>query len=248
MKKQIPNLITLGNLLCGVLACRFALLCNIEYAALFILLGIVLDFFDGLAARLLHVSSPLGKELDSLADLVTSGMAPCFILFIYLSVFASCYNVDIHLIKYVAFLLPLFSAYRLAKFNLDTRQSHSFRGLPVPSNALIWVSLGLLYFPTAISNIAVISTEWIGTFLNSLEGLICVLLLELICCWLMVSEVPLFGLKFKNLSWKENKVRFIFLSLAALLLVLFGVASLPMIIIYYILLSLITRKQTLAEE
>ena len=123
IKRQIPNLITLGNLLCGVIACYFAARGNVQVAALFICLGIFLDFFDGLAARLLNVASPLGKELDSLADVVTSGVAPGIILLHLLRDNASQW------LALVALLVPLFAAYRLAKFNLDTRQSHSFLGL-----------------------------------------------------------------------------------------------------------------------
>jgi len=230
MKKQIPNLITLGNLLCGVLASLFAAVGHLRLAALFICLGIFLDFFDGMAARLLNVASPLGKELDSLADLVTSGVAPGFILM------ALLWDNDIsRWLAYLALLMPLFAAYRLAKFNLDTRQSHSFLGLPVPANALIWVGL-------AIASNSPIKPNVTGTII--------LIVISLITNILMVSELPMFSLKFnfKDLSWRTNFIQYIFFIGCAALIILtrnWGVISL--IILWYILLSIITCKRHHAE-
>ena len=146
IKRQIPNLITLGNLMCGVESIFTSLVTgNVCFAAIWICAGIFLDFFDGLAARLLGVASPLGKELDSLADVVTSGIAPAFIMFRMVEVpmkeLFPLWSVILIMLPFV--LMPAFAAYRLAKFNIDTRQSHSFLGLPVPANALIWVGLAL---------------------------------------------------------------------------------------------------------
>ena len=237
MKKQIPNLITLANLLCGVLASFFAVKGNIQLAALFICLGIFFDFFDGLAARLLDVASPLGKELDSLADVVTSGIAPSFILLQLLwdneigRVFPS-----FHWIAYLSLLMPLFAAYRLAKFNLDTRQSHSFLGLPVPANALIWV--GLATFPLC----AVDQPNTTGTIIY--------LIIMMVGNILMVSEVPMFSLKFnfKDLSWHTNHIQYIFLIGCVVIIALFRHPSvISFIIFWYIFLSLITRKHHNAE-
>ena len=227
MKKQIPNLITLANLLCGVLASFFAVKGDIQLAALFICAGIFFDFFDGLAARLLGVASPLGKELDSLADVVTSGVAPGFILMQLL-----WDNPIGHWVAYLALLMPLFAAYRLAKFNLDTRQSHSFLGLPVPANALIWV--GPATFPLC----AVDRPNITGTILY--------LVIMMIGNILMVSEIPMFSLKFnfKDLSWHTNSIQYIFLIVCAIIIALFRHPScISFIILWYILLSLITCKR-----
>lgn len=229
MKKQIPNLITLGNLLCGVLASLFAAVGHLNLAALFICLGIFLDFFDGMAARLLNVASPLGKELDSLADLVTSGVAPGFILMALL-----WDNPISRWLSYIALLMPLFAAYRLAKFNLDTRQSHSFLGLPVPANALIWVGFALC-----------------GSDALSLNAsTIILIVISLITNILMVSELPMFSLKFnfKDLSWHTNSIQYIFLIGCALIIILTRQwCAISLIILWYIIFSIITRKQQHAE-
>lgn len=233
MKRQIPNLITLGNLLCGVIATGAAVEGNIIAAALLICLGIFLDFFDGLTARLLNVASPLGKELDSLADVVTSGVAPAFILFHLIQ--AECYGDIPTWVPYLsvtALLMPLFAAYRLAKFNLDTRQGHSFLGLPVPSNALIWVGLALSFGDGC--------TGW------GLATIVILAVASLIVDILMVSEVPMFSLKFnfKDLSWKTNAVPYCFLiGCVAIIAITRDWYSISIIIAWYILLSLITCKK-----
>ena len=225
IKRQIPNLITLCNLTCGVLATGCAVNGQLANAALFILLGILFDFFDGLSARLIGVSSPMGKELDSLADVVTSGVAPGFILY---NILGGCTIAP--WLGYVALLIPAFGAYRLAKFNLDTRQSHSFLGLPVPSNALIWVGL-------ALSGIYTQMDDW---------HLIAIAALSLATCVLMVSELPLFSLKFnfKDLSWRTNNVQYIFLIICAVIIaVLRNWIAVSAIILWYIILSLLTQRR-----
>ncbi|MCR5444680.1 MAG: CDP-diacylglycerol--serine O-phosphatidyltransferase [Bacteroidales bacterium] len=224
IKRQIPNLITLCNLACGVLSVYAALALNYPVqAALLICLGILFDFFDGLTARLLGVSSPLGKELDSLADVVTSGVAPAAIL--YRLTEQTFVNYGTEWMAVFFLLIPLFAAYRLAKFNLDTRQSHSFLGLPVPSQALVWVGVALTYDrPSAIA----------------------VLVVSLILNVLMVSELPLFSLKFnfKDLSWKTNSVQYLFLiGCAILIAVLRDWIALSAIILWYILFSILTRRR-----
>ena len=224
IKRQIPNLITLCNLGCGVLSVYAALALGYPVqAALLICLGILFDFFDGLTARLLGVSSPLGKELDSLADVVTSGVAPAAIL--YRLTEQTFINYGTQWMALFFLLIPLFAAYRLAKFNLDTRQSHSFLGLPVPSQALVWVGVALTYDrPSAIA----------------------VLVVSLLLDVLMVSELPLFSLKFnfKDLSWKTNSIQYIFLIVCAVLIaVLRDWIALSAIILWYILLSLITQRK-----
>jgi CDP-diacylglycerol--serine O-phosphatidyltransferase len=226
IKRQIPNLITLGNLLCGVMSCYYASLGHLPQAALLICLGIFLDFFDGLAARLLDVASPLGKELDSLADVVTSGVAPGIILF---QLLCSCLCVSHIWLLAAALLVPAFAAYRLAKFNLDTRQSHSFLGLPVPANALIWVGLALSQFSTLNSQLSIL-----------------LIVVSLVTDILMVSEMPMFSLKvnFKDMSWKTNSIQYLFLiGCAALIAVTRQWYAISLIILWYIILSAITQRK-----
>lgn len=243
IKRQIPNLITLGNLLCGVIAVGFAVIGHSYTAALFICLGIFLDFFDGLTARLLGVSSPLGKELDSLADIVTSGVAPAFILFSLLDFTYNCYGTPgVNYICYAAFLMPLFAAYRLAKFNLDTRQSHSFLGLPVPSNALIWVGIALTTTGCTFYNPS--SILW--PFAETPVFPYLLIALSLVTDVLMVSELPLFSLKFnfKDLSWKTNSIQYIFLiGCAAIIVLMREWLAISVIILWYIVFSLFTQRK-----
>ena len=229
IRRQIPNLITLFNLLCGVFAIGLALINKDNTgAALFICLGIFLDFFDGLTARLLNVASPLGKELDSLADVVTSGVAPGFILWNIL--FDGVNEKWPEFLPYIALLIPFFSAYRLAKFNIDTRQSHAFLGLPTPANALIWVGLALT--PTLP--------------LNNLVFIIGLIVISLVTNILMVSEMPMFSLKvnFKDMSWRSNSVQYLFLiGCAAIIAATRQWYAISLIILWYIILSAITQKK-----
>jgi CDP-diacylglycerol--serine O-phosphatidyltransferase len=228
IRRQIPNLITLGNLLCGVIAIAAALRGDLTGASLMICLGIFLDFFDGLAARLLNVASPLGKELDSLADVVTSGVAPGFILWNIL-----CNGVGEkwpEFLPYTALLIPLFAAYRLAKFNIDSRQSHSFLGLPTPANALIWVGVALT---PALP-------------MDELTFIIVLIVVSLITDVLMVSELPMFSLKFnfKEMGWKHNSVQYLFLiGCAAIIVASRQWYAISIIILWYIILSAITQKK-----
>ena len=232
IKRQIPNLITLCNLGCGVLSV-FAAIAYQEpvQAALLICLGILFDFFDGMTARLLKVSSPMGKELDSLADVVTSGVAPAAILF------SLCYwsleYLGLRWLLILFLLIPLFAAYRLAKFNIDTRQSHSFLGLPVPSQALVWVGVAL----TQTIDYSAAGTPWLT---------VAFVALSLVLNVLMVSELPLFSLKFnfKDLSWKTNSVQYIFLIVCAVIIaVLRDWIAISAIILWYIVLSLFTQRR-----
>ena len=233
MRRQIPNIITLCNLTCGVVAVWMATQGLLLWAALFILLGIFFDFFDGLAARLLNVPSALGKELDSLADLVTSGVAPAFILFALIG--AS----PLHDLRYIAFLTPAFAAYRLAKFNLDERQHSSFIGLPAPAAALMWVGL-------AIANSNPTYHQWLA----STTGAIALAALSLVVAVLMVSELPMFSLKFdfKRMSWRDNSTRYIFLIVCSALAALLREFSLPCIILWYIILSCICSAKSVRQS
>lgn len=232
IRRQIPNLITLGNLFCGVESLFASLVAgDVVAAAIWICAGIFLDFFDGLAARLLGVPSELGKQLDSLADVVTSGVAPAFIMYRLVEVpLKEAYPLWVVVLCMLPFLLmPLFAAYRLAKFNIDTRQSHSFLGLPVPANALIWVGLALS--ATAATNLTL--------------GIV-MAVVALVVDVLMVSEVPMFSLKFnfKDMSWRSNSIQYLFLiGCVALVAVTRQWYAISLIILWYVVLSIITQRR-----
>ena len=238
MKKQIPNLLTLCNLVCGTLAAYMAALGWLHRAALLMLAGILFDFLDGFAARLLKVQSPMGKELDSLADVVTSGVAPAIILFRLLMCFPGWRYWAL-----IAFLMPAFAAFRLANFNLDERQGHSFLGLPVPSNALIWATLGLCVIHPDWAQVALIPIGNIRPLLMSNSVLIALGVLSLVTDVLMVSELPLMSLKFESFGWKENSTKYLLLAGIVVLLVLFGIPGIAMSVLWYILLSLCTVRR-----
>lgn len=228
--RHIPNALTCMNLFCGCVASVMAFQGKLHAALTFIFLSAVFDFFDGLAARALKAFSPIGKDIDSLADDVSFGFAPSVILF---SVMRDMYypagmGSASAWLPYTAFLISVFSALRLAKFNNDTRQTTSFIGLPVPANALFWASLAAGGYDVLVS-----------------EAVHPLLLLALICLfsWLMVSEVPMFSLKFKSLSWKENKVTYLFLLVCIPLLTLLKACNFAAVIVWYILLSLFTAKR-----
>ena len=244
MKKHIPNLITLANLLAGLVAIIAALKGDLAFASFLILLGIFFDFFDGFAARLLKVSSELGKQLDSLADVVTSGVAPSIIMYKLLensqgqtewfqnfsSTIGSWIPTDddtFYYFPYIALLFALASAYRLANFNIDTRQSSSFIGLPTPASTLVIAALPLIQlYSTNYFAIALTNDKFV------LIGI--TLLLSI----LMNIELPLFSLKFKNLSFKDNAVVFIFLLISLALVITLKFIAIPLIIAIYILFSL----------
>ncbi len=229
--RNIPNTITSCNLFCGCIASYWAFQGNYKLALLFIILGAVFDFFDGMTARLLHVSSPIGKELDSLADDVTFGLAPAAIVFsLFKEVHYPAFLAPItDIMPYAAFLIAVFSALRLAKFNLDERQTSSFIGMPTPANALFWGSL------TVGAHDFLTSTSF-----NAIYLFILVIIMSL----LLVAELPMFSLKFKNLSWQQNKVSYTFLIVSIPLLVIFQLNGFAAVILWYIVLSVLTRKKS----
>ena len=232
LKKHIPNTITCLNLISGCIATYFAFQSNYGMALLFIVIGAVFDFFDGMVARLLHVSSPIGKELDSLADDITFGFAPSAIVFGFLKEIGAEANSSLILqssLPFVVFVMAAFSALRLAKFNLDERQALGFIGLPTPANALFWGSL-------------IVGLEEKAIRFNGMEG--CILVGTFISCYLLISEIPMFALKFKTWGWKGNEIKYIFILSCIPLLLLLGVSGLAAIIAWYILLSIITNKQS----
>ena len=224
MKKHIPNTITCCNLISGCIATYFAFQSDYRLALLFIVVGAVFDFFDGMVARLLHVSSPIGKELDSLADDITFGFAPSAMIFSYLCSF----HIHLPFIPFLAFVMAAFSALRLAKFNLDERQALGFIGLPTPANALFW---GALIVGLHQSGYTFEGLEWVillGTFIS---------------CYLLVAEIPMFALKFKHWGWKGNEIKYIFILSCIPLLLLLRVSGFAAIIAWYVILSVATNKK-----
>lgn len=236
IKAEIPNIITLINLLCGCLGILAIFKGDGMTASLMIGLAAVADFFDGFAARLLKVSSPLGKELDSLADMVSFGVLPGFILYDLLEQDIEHLSANFNFsVSYFALLIPLFSAYRLAKFNIDTRQSDSFIGVPTPTNAMFVAS----FYPilNAYEGIEMIENILLNDYF--LIGYC------LIMSYLLISELPLIALKFKTFAINENLYRYILIGGALVLGIAFQYLAIPMVLVLYILLSVI---QTLAHN
>jgi len=229
IKKHIPNLITLLNLFCGCIALVFVAELNFEMAFYFVCLGIFLDFFDGFFARLFKVSSPLGLQLDSLADMVTSGVVPGYVMYKILS---NSYVFDVNsFIPYLGFIITLGACYRLANFNIDTRQTDSFIGLPTPANTLFIMSLPLI-------NIGFYDDNFSGVIFNK-WALVAITLLS---AYIMNAEIPLFSLKIKDFTFRKNALQIVFLTLSVLLLGFFQYLGIPLIIITYVLLSVVNNK------
>ena len=225
MKKHIPNTITCCNLISGCVATYFAFTGMYDIALLFIVIGAVFDFFDGMTARLLGVSSPIGKELDSLADDITFGFAPSAMLFTFLGSF---HQHVFSFLPFVAFVMAAFSALRLAKFNLDERQATSFIGLPTPANALFWGAL----------------LVWVNEMPSVPDYYLYIALVLLpLSCYLLVAELPLFALKFKHWGWKGNEVKYIFLLTSAAMILGLGIVGLAAVIAWYVLLSAFTANR-----
>jgi len=233
--KYIPNLITCLNLFAGCLACVMALkFDNYIGAFVFIALASLFDFLDGFAARLLKAYSKIGAELDSLADVVSFGLAPACIIYSFLA--QQTLDTSFANLAFIAFLLPIFAALRLAKFNIDTRQTTSFLGLPVPACGLFWASL-----------IPSIPTVFPFFNSNSMLAIIVVLALLIIFCLLMVSEIPMFSLKFKHYGWKGNELPYTLVILSGLFIATFFLFGISLAICCYILLSLIKTTNGKAQ-
>ena len=230
IKKHIPNTITCCNLFSGCIACVMAFNGDFNAALFFIVLGAIFDFFDGMVARLLKVSSPLGVQMDSLADDVTFGFAPAAVVYSFMCklTLPAFLSPVTEFIPFYAFLIAVFSAVRLAKFNIDTRQSTSFIGMPTPANALFWGSL------VVGGHDFLVSESFNAIYL---------LILVLIMSYLLVAEIPMFSLKFKNLTWSDNKISYIFLLVCIPLLIFLQISGFAAIILWYIFLSAITKKK-----
>ena len=224
IKKHIPNAITCANLFSGCIGIVYAFNGALEMAAYFVLLSGIFDFFDGFAARLLNVKSNIGKELDSLADMVSFGFLPGVVMFQLLtqSNYPSPY------LPYMGFIITVFSALRLAKFNIDTRQTEDFIGLNTPMNTLFIVSLPFIQkdYPSMISSAPLLAG------------------LTILLSWLLVSEIRIFSLKFSSAGWQQNKIKYLFLILSALLIPFLKFLAVPFILILYIGLSLLHFKNS----
>lgn len=223
MKKHIPNALTCANLLSGCIGVVFAFKGDLNVAAYAVLLSGIFDFFDGFVARCLHVKSAIGKELDSLADMVSFGFLPGVVMFQMLSQsdFTSPY------LPYLGFLITIFSALRLAKFNIDERQTEDFIGLNTPMNTLFIVSLPFIqrdYPGIGNSTLLLVSITVIMSFL-------------------LTSEIRIFSLKFGSMEWKQNKIKFIFLMISAVLIAFLKFAAIPFVLILYISMSVIHFKR-----
>lgn len=229
IKKHIPNLITLINLFCGCIAVVYVSEANYLMAFYMVCLGIFFDFFDGFFARLFKVSSPLGLQLDSLADMVTSGVVPGYVMFTLFTDSAHDLGTNAF-IPFLGFIVTLGSCYRLANFNIDTRQTDSFIGLPTPANALFILSLPLvLKFSDSLIVLEILTNQWV------------LLVIALCSAYIMNAEIPLFSLKVKKMSLKENALQIVFLSICLVLLFLLQYSAIPVIILFYVLLSVVNN-------
>jgi CDP-diacylglycerol---serine O-phosphatidyltransferase len=220
MIRHLPNFLTCCNLLCGCFGIVFLLEDRAVPAAYFVWAACFFDFLDGFFARLLKVSSPIGKELDSLADVVSFGVLPAMVMYKMIAL-----NSSMESLPYFGFTIAAFSALRLAIFNIDTRQTDSFIGLNTPANTLFITSLPLL--PESVH--PWLYQDWLLVSITMMFSL------------LLVSPIEFFALKFKNFRWGDNKVRFTFLILSVLLIILFKVTAIPLVIILYIIMSLVVR-------
>ncbi|MEP5340327.1 MAG: CDP-alcohol phosphatidyltransferase family protein [Algibacter sp.] len=247
MKKYIPNTLTLANLFCGCVAVIFVVNNNFVSASLFVFLGIFFDFFDGFFARKFNVQGELGLQLDSLADMVTSGLVPGLVMFKLLGLTDSSWGnshdnkmiesifqiTDSGFLPLLGLSITLASAYRLAKFNIDTEQQSFFKGLPTPANTLLIVSLPLIMeFQNNDFINAIILNKW---FLIILTG---------VSCYILNANIKLFALKFKNYSFKDNVVRYVFILLCIVLLIVLQFAAIPVIILLYIIMSVLDNLTT----
>ena len=239
IKKYIPNTITSLNLLSGCISITLAFEGYILFAVYMIFLAAVFDFFDGMSARFLNAYSIVGKELDSLADMVSFGVAPSVIVFQMMKI-SLFQTVDLPPIENLSlpeilflltpFLIAIFSGVRLAKFNVDERQTDSFIGIPTPANAIFFISVYLISI--------IVNNELV---LELLRNEIFLTILIISFSLLLIAEFPMFSLKLKNFSWKGNKIRYIFVVLSVILLILLHTIAIPVIIILYILLSAINN-------
>ena len=224
MSKHIPNILTISNLICGCIALYFTFQSELVFTAYLIGLAAIFDFMDGAAARLLNVSNPIGKELDSLADMVSFGLVPGSVVFHLLE------EGTLSQYSFMAILIPIFSAYRLAKFNVDENQNENFIGLPTPANCLVFVSIPLITTFNAESTIA---------YLVEIPEIL--LIITVLMSLALVSRINMFSLKFKNFKLQDNKFRFFLITMSIVLLTWLEFSAIPIIILLYILMSVVKR-------
>lgn len=224
IRRNIPNALTCGNLLCGCIGVVEAFHNNLILSCLLIGVALIFDFLDGFIARLLKVTSPIGRDLDSLADMVTFGLLPAIIL--YQLLMQSIPDLLGIWKAYPAFIIAIFSAIRLAKFNNDPRQSDSFIGVPTPANAMLFASLPLIVHTE--------SAFWKDIIINTNN----LLILSAVMSYALVMELPLIALKFKQFGWKGNESRFILIGVSILLIATLKFLAVPAILIVFVLLSI----------
>ena len=239
IKKHIPNAITLLNLLAGLLALIHAFNGNYNEAFSLVCLGIFFDFWDGFFARIWKVQSPIGLQLDSLADMVTSGVVPGLVMYKMLGDIQenqSKYNLTedtyyMGVVPYLGFLITLASCYRLAKFNVDTRQTDSFIGLPTPANALLIMSIPMILMQYG-------HVDFIFDTLSNPYVLVGITVLS---SYLLNAEIPLFSLKVKSFSWEKYKMQLVFLIVSVILIAMLEFIAIPIIILLYVILSVVNN-------
>ncbi len=238
IKKHIPNAITLLNLLAGLLALIHAFNGNYNEAFSLVCLGVFFDFWDGFFARIWKVQSQIGLQLDSLADMVTSGVVPGLVMYKMLADIQenqSQYNLTeetyyMGIVPYLGFLITLASCYRLAKFNVDARQTDSFIGLPTPANALLIMSIPMIQFHSEF--------EWLVDFLSNPFVLVGVTVLS---SYLLNAEISLFSLKVKSFSWEKYKMQVVFMIISIILIAILEFIAIPIIILLYVILSVVNN-------
>jgi CDP-diacylglycerol---serine O-phosphatidyltransferase len=237
IKQYIPNTLTAFNLVCGLISLTMTFKGNYVYASLFIFIAAVFDFLDGNAARWLKAHSELGKQLDSLADVVSFGVAPGLMIFQLISAqcTGSCNVFErMHITPYFAMLIPVCSALRLAKFNIDLRQEVNFIGVPTPANAIFFASIPLvLYVQPGLFSL--IHLDFLVSFFSNTRILT---ILAVFFSYLLISDFKIFSMKFKNLAWSGNQLRYVFLISSIILFVLFFLSAIPIIIALYVLISI----------
>ena len=234
LKKHIPSFLTCLNLMCGCVAVVFAFNNNLASAAYLVFVAAFFDLLDGVAARMLHAYSDFGKQMDSLADMVSFGLVPGVVMY---KLFQLPFNQLIAdggtlavILGFYPFLITVFSALRLAKFNIDVRQSDSFIGLATPANTLVVVS-----WPLIIQS----GQEAFTSFILNPYVMLALITLQ---CYLLVAEIPMFSFKMKNFKWQGNETRYLFLLVSVILLATFFYAAIPLIIFFYVLLSIVLNK------
>jgi CDP-diacylglycerol--serine O-phosphatidyltransferase len=237
MKKYVPSFITCLNLLCGCVAVVFSFQGDLVMAAYLVFTAAFLDLLDGLFARLLNAYSEFGKQLDSLADMVSFGLVPGVVMHKMLADAVSNMQMSEAVkeaIVYIPFVITVFSALRLAKFNIDTRQSDSFIGLATPANTLLTVS-----WPLIVAN-------QLEPFTSFIQNLVVLLSLSFIQSYLLVAEIPMFSFKMKSMAWSGNELRYVFMAVSTLLFGIFFYGAIPLIVFFYVLLSVLTFKKKTA--